>query len=123
MPQATKIVGPNCGGRLYVDRDNPAAPILEHNIHLDLVLGAIVVQLDSFLRPSELSGKFHGHEPFEQPTEWALGPKTTSIQIMQVGGDAGVNQGDLGGSRCSRSEIPRPAGIRLIRYTSSSKLR
>jgi hypothetical protein len=54
--QPAEVLSPDGGTGLDVNRDNFPAPVLENDVDLDLVPGAVVVHLGPMPGPGELAG-------------------------------------------------------------------
>ena len=97
VAQASQVLAANCGPGLDLDGDHPAIRGFQDGVYLGLVLGSVVVEARAFPGPGELAGEFHQHECLDPASRCAVGlAEAAGVLAEQVGGDAGIDEGQLG---------------------------
>lgn len=101
-----KSSAPTVEPGLDFDADDVAGSVLEHRVDLELALVTIVRQLGWLRGPGELAGQLRQDERFEQrPERRARAQKCSGVNGDFVGGDARVDEDELGCSRGSGAGI------------------
>jgi hypothetical protein len=97
VAQAGQVPAANGRPGLYLDGDYPAIRGFQNGVYLDLVFGAVVIEVRAFLGPGELAGMFHKYECLDHWSRCAVGlGEAGGVLAEQVRGDAGIDEGQLG---------------------------
>jgi hypothetical protein len=93
VPQAAEVLGADSCPCLDLHFDDPTVRGLEDDVDLEVVLGAVVVELGALVRPGQLPGDLRRHEVLQhRPGGTARFAEPRGVLTEQMAGDPAVDE-------------------------------